>query len=148
MPVITTPGVDPAHSPKSQLQLRVFCCAKVLEVLLNDGWTRAQVEYSFKPPVEDIETFEEFYEAFKSALSCLSGQWHEHSFLMDIQGLLRCSGGPETVLVQDGIKIGNPYRGKPVPPYDFRARWCLSAPSMCGFSGGYQMLFSTKRNFP
>jgi pyruvate formate-lyase/glycerol dehydratase family glycyl radical enzyme len=118
--------VDPAIPGKASfLAGSFFVVPKVLEVLLNNGVDpRTGLEaYSFKPPVEDIETFKEFYEAFKCALSYFISLWHEHSFL---------SGYPkdyydaveilETVLVHDGIKIGKPLsRRKPVPPYDFRA---------------------------
>jgi pyruvate formate-lyase/glycerol dehydratase family glycyl radical enzyme len=118
--------VDPAIPGKASfLAGNFFVVPKVLEVLLNDGVDpRTGLEaYSFKPSVEEIETFEEFYNAFKSALSFFISVWHEHSFL---------SGRPkdyydaveilETVLVHDGIKVGKPLsRRKPVPPYDFRA---------------------------
>jgi len=118
--------VDPAIPGKASfLAGNFFVVPKVLEVLLNDGVdprTGLQA-YSFKPPIEEIETFEEFYKAFESALSHFIALWHEHSFL---------SGRPkdyydaveilETVLVHDGIKVGKPLsRRKPVPPYDFRA---------------------------
>jgi formate C-acetyltransferase len=98
---------------------------KVLEIFLNNGVDpRTGLEAcSVKPFVEECKTFEEFYEAFKSALSYFISLWHEHSFL---------SGHPkdyydaveilETVLMHDGIKTGKPLsRRKPVPPYDFRA---------------------------
>jgi formate C-acetyltransferase len=118
--------VDPAIPGKASfLAGGFFVVPKVLEIFLYDGVDpRTGLEaYSVKRPVEDIETFEEFYEAFKNALSYFIGLWHEHSFL---------SGHPqdyydaveilETVLLQDGIKTGKPLsRRRPVPPYDFRA---------------------------
>jgi formate C-acetyltransferase len=118
--------VDPAIPGKASfLAGSFFVVPKVLEIFLNDGVDpRTGLEaYSFKPLVEDFETFEEFYEAFNIALSYFISLWHEHSFLVaypkdyyDVVEIL------ETVLVQDGIKIGKPLsRRKPVPPYDFRA---------------------------
>lgn len=118
--------VDPAIPGKASfLAGSFFVVPKVLEIFLNDGLDpRTGLEaYPLERPVEDFETFEELYEAFKNTLSHFVSLWHEHSFL---------SGYPkdyydaveilETVLVQDGIKIGKPLsRRKPVPPYDFRA---------------------------
>jgi len=118
--------VDPAIPGKASfLAGSFFVVPKVLEIFMNDGLDpRTGLEAnSFKRSVDDIETFKEFYEAFKSALSYFISLWHEHSFL---------SGYPkdyydaveilETVLMHDGIKMGRPLsRRKPVPPYDFRA---------------------------
>lgn len=118
--------VDPAIPGKASfLAGSFFVVPKVLEIFLNDGIDpRTGLEaYASKAPVEDIKTFEEFYEAFKNVLSHFIGLWHEHSFLSghpkdyyDVVEIL------ETVLMQDGIRTGKPLsRRKPVPPYDFRA---------------------------
>ena len=53
--------------------------------------------------------------------------WHEHSFLTmwnsgDVQSYYDAVEIMETVLMQDGIKVGKPVsKRKAVPPYDFRA---------------------------
>jgi formate C-acetyltransferase len=118
--------VDPAIPGKASfLAGSFFVAPKVLEIFLNNGLDpRTGLDaYSIQLPVEQMNTFDEFYKEFKGALSYFISLWHEHSFL---------SGYPkdyydaveilETVLVHDGIKIGKPLsRRKPVPPYDFRA---------------------------
>lgn len=118
--------VDPAIPGKASfLAGSFFVVPKVLEIFLNDGVDprTGLTAYPCSLPVDEIETFDEFYEAFKSTLSYFIGLWHEHSFLSgrpknyyDVVEIL------ETVLMQDGIKTGKPLsRRKPVPPYDFRA---------------------------
>jgi formate C-acetyltransferase len=118
--------VDPAIPGKASfLAGNFFVAPKVFEIFINDGVDprTGLSAYSFKPSADDLKTFEEFYKAFKGALSYFISLWHEYSFL---------SGYPkdyydaveilETVLVHDGIKIGRPLsRRKPVSPYDFRA---------------------------
>ena len=119
--------VDPAIPGKASfLAGSFFVIPKVLEIFLNDGVDpRTGLEACpFKPRIEDYKTYAEFYEAFKGFLSYFISLWHEHSFLLrgysrdyyDAVEIL------ETVLLQDGIKMGKPLsRRKPVPPYDFRA---------------------------
>jgi pyruvate formate-lyase/glycerol dehydratase family glycyl radical enzyme len=119
--------VDPAIPGKgSFLAGSFFVAPKVLEIFLNNGIDpRTGLEACFlKCPVEDYKTFEEFYEAFTGILSHFISLWHEHSFLVasyskdyyDVVEIL------ETVLMQDGIKVGKPLsKRKPAPPYDFRA---------------------------
>ncbi len=145
--------VDPAIPGKASfLAGSFFVAPKVLEILMNDGVDpRTGLEaYSFKPPVEDMETFEEFYEALKSALSYFISLWHEHSFL---------SGYPkdyydaveilETVLVHDGIKAGKPLsRRKPVSPYDFRAAMVpVGAINVADSLAAIKMLIFDKKKF-
>ena len=119
--------VDPAIPGKASfLAGGFFVAPKVLEILLNEGVDpRTGLDAcSFKPCVEDFETYEEFYEAFKNLLSHFISLWHEHSFLVasyakeyyDVVEIL------ETATMQDGIQVGKPLsKRKPVPPFDFRA---------------------------
>ena len=119
--------VDPAIPGKASfLAGGFFVAPKVLEILLNEGVDpRTGLDTcSFKPCVEDFETYEEFYEAFKNLLSHFISLWHEHSFLVasyakeyyDVVEIL------ETATMQDGIQVGKPLsKRKPVPPFDFRA---------------------------
>ena len=77
--------VDPAIPGKASfLAGGFFVAPKVLEILLNEGVDpRTGLDAcSFKPCVEDFETYEEFYEAFKNLLSHFISLWHEHSFLV------------------------------------------------------------------
>jgi pyruvate formate-lyase/glycerol dehydratase family glycyl radical enzyme len=119
--------IDPAIPGKgSFLAGSFFVAPKVLEIFLNNGVDpRTGLEAcSLKTRVEDCKTFEEFHQAFTGILSYFISLWHEHSFLVasyskdyyDVVEML------ETVLMQDGIKVGKPLsKRKPVPPYDFRA---------------------------
>ncbi len=118
--------VDPAIPGKASfLAGSFFVVPKVLEIFLNDGLDpRTELQaWSFKSGIEEFVSFEEFFQAFKNALSHFISLWHEHSFLggypkdyYDAVEIL------ETVLMRDGIKTGKPLsRRKPVPPYDFRA---------------------------
>jgi pyruvate formate-lyase/glycerol dehydratase family glycyl radical enzyme len=119
--------VDPAIPGKASfLAGMFFVMPKVLEIFMNNGIDpRTGLEAGpFKPEVEKYNTFEELYAAFKNFLAHFISLWHEHTFLLrgnsrdyyDAVEIL------ETMLLQDGIKVGKPLsRRKPVPPYDFRA---------------------------
>ena len=118
--------VDPAIPGKASfLAGSFFVAPKVLEIFLNDGVDpRTGLEAcSFEPNVEDFKTFDEFYEAFKNVLSDFISLWHEHSFIGAYsKGYYDAVEILETVLMQDGIRVGKPLsRRRPVPPYDFRA---------------------------
>jgi pyruvate formate-lyase/glycerol dehydratase family glycyl radical enzyme len=119
--------VDPAIPGKASfLAGSFFVAPKVLEILLHNGVDpRTGLDACLlKTRVEDFETYEEFYEAFKNLLSHFISLWHEHSFLVasyakeyyDVVEIL------ETATMQDGIRVGKPLsKRKPVPPFDFRA---------------------------
>jgi pyruvate-formate lyase len=105
--------VDPAIPGKASfLAGSFFVAPKVLEIFLNEGVDpRTGLEaYSFKPRVEDFETYDEFYKAFTNILSHFISLWHEHSFLVasyskeyyDVVEIL------ETAMMQDGIRVGKP----------------------------------------
>jgi len=106
-----------------------FVVPKVFEIFLNDGVDpRTGLEIRpGQPGVEEYRTFEDFYAAFKASLSHFIGLWHEHSFLLnghqgDIQSYYDVVEILDTMLMQDGIKIGKPLTKRDAaPPYDFRA---------------------------
>ncbi len=122
--------VDPAIPGKASFLAGLFFVVpKVLEIFMNNGIDpRTGLEAGpFKPDIEEYETFEDFYAAFKSFLSYFISLWHEHSFLLrghsgDIQQYYDAVEIIETMLTPDGIKTGKPLSKKDaVPPYDFRA---------------------------
>jgi formate C-acetyltransferase len=122
--------IDPAIPGKvSFLAGLFFVVPKVLEIFLNDGIDpRTGLEAGpFKPNIENYKTFEELYDAFKQFLVYFIELWHEHSFLLnghsgDIQSYYDAVEILDTVLMQDGIKMGKPLSKRDaVPPYDFRA---------------------------
>jgi formate C-acetyltransferase len=121
--------VDPAIPGKqSFLAGLFFVVPKVLEIFLNNGVDpRTSLEVGLsKPNVEEYKTFDDFYMAFKTALSYFISLWHEHSFLLagrsgDIFSYNDVVDILDTVLMSDGIKMGKPLSKRDgVPPYDFR----------------------------
>ena len=122
--------VDPAVPGKqSFLAGLFFVVPKVLEIFLNNGTDpRTGLDVGpGKPDIESYKTFDEFYTGFKDYLKYYIGIWHEHSFLVsgrsgDVYGYYNIVELIETVLMQDGIKMGKPLSIRnPVSPYDFRA---------------------------
>jgi len=122
--------VDPAIPGKASFLAGLFFVVpKVFEIFLNNGVDpRTGLEIRpGQPGVEEYRTFEDFYAAFKASLSYFIGLWHEHSFLLnghqgDIQSYYDVVEILDTMLMQDGIKIGKPLTKRDaVPPYDFRA---------------------------
>jgi formate C-acetyltransferase len=122
--------VDPAIPGKASFLAGLFFVVpKVFEIFLNDGIDpRTGLEIRpGQPSSEEYKTFEDFYIAFKVCLSHFISLWHEHSFLLkghsgDIQSYYDVVEILETMLMQDGIKIGKPLtKRNAIPPYDFRA---------------------------
>jgi pyruvate formate-lyase/glycerol dehydratase family glycyl radical enzyme len=122
--------VDPAIPGKASFLAGLFFVVpKVLEIFLNDGVDpRTGLEIRpGQPSIEEYKTFEDFYAAFKACLSHFIGLWHEHSFLLnghsgDIQSYYDVVEILDTMLMQDGIKVGKPLtKRNAVQPYDFRA---------------------------
>jgi formate C-acetyltransferase len=122
--------IDPAIPGKASFLAGLFFVVpKVLEIFLNDGVDpRTGLEAGpFKPNTENYKTFAEFYDGFKQFMVYFIELWHEHSFLLnghngDIQSYYDAVEILDTVLMQDGIKVGKPLTKRDaVPPYDFRA---------------------------
>jgi len=122
--------IDPAIPGKASFLAGLFFVVpKVLEIFINDGIDpRTGLEAGpFKPNTENYKTFKELYDAFKQFLVYFIELWHEHSFLLnghsgDIQSYYDTVEILDTVLMQDGIKMGKPLSKRDaVPPYDFRA---------------------------
>ena len=121
--------LDPAIPGKASfLAGGFFVVPKVFEIFLNNGVDpRSGLDVGLiEPVVEDCKTFEGFNTAFQKFLAHCIGIWHEHSsFLGYSRDLTRYYDAVEiidTMLVQEGIKIGKPLSRRPaVPPYDFRA---------------------------
>ncbi len=122
--------VDPAIPGKASFLAGLFFVVpKVLEIFLNNGKDpRTGLEVGpADTSVEEYETYEDFYAAFKALLKYFIGLWHEHSFLLngysgDIQDYYDAVEILDTALMEDGITMGKPLsKRKPVPPYDFRA---------------------------
>jgi len=122
--------IDPAIPGKASFLAGLFFVVpKVLEIFINDGIDpRTGLEAGpFKPNTENYKTFKELYDAFKQFLVYFIELWHEHSFLLnghsgDIQSYYDAVEILDTVLMQDGIKMGKPLSKRDaVPPYDFRA---------------------------
>ncbi len=122
--------VDPAIPGKASfLAGSFFIMPKVLEIFLNNG-VDPRTGLKVGPGtinVEEYAAYEDFYTAFKASLKYFIGLWHEHSFLIngysgDIQNYSDAIDILDTVLMEDGIRIGKPLsKRKAVPPYDFRA---------------------------
>jgi len=122
--------LDPAIPGKASfLAGSFFVVPKVLEIFLNNGIDpRTKLEAGpFKSDIENYKTFDELYADFKSFLSHFISLWHEHSFLTlgyfrDNQSYYDGVEILESILSEDGIKIGKPLsKRKAQPPYDFRA---------------------------
>ncbi|MEM2867928.1 MAG: pyruvate formate lyase family protein [Candidatus Bathyarchaeia archaeon] len=108
---------------------RFFVVPKVLEIFMNGGVDpRTGIELCpFKVNVEDFNTFDEFYSAFKQYLSYFINLWHEQ-VVIESYDTLGCPSYYdaveiiETVLLHDGIRVGKPLsKRRAVPPYNFRA---------------------------
>ena len=122
--------VDPAIPGKASfLAGSFFVVPKILEIFLNNGIDpRTGLEAGpGKLNVEEYQTFDELYTAFKNFLSYFISLWHEHSFLTkwnsgDVHSYYDAVEIIDTVLMKDGIKVGKPISKRDaVPPYDFRA---------------------------
>ncbi len=122
--------VDPAIPGKqSFLAGLFFVVPKVLEIFLNNG-IDPRTGLNIGPDISDVETFKtfsDFYDGFKKYLKHFIGIWHEHSFLVsgrsgDVYGYNDIVEMVETLLMQDGVRMGKPLSNRDaVPPYDFRA---------------------------
>ena len=122
--------VDPAIPGKASFLAGLFFVVpKVFEIFLNNGVdprTGLAVGPE-KPDVENYKTFEDLSTDFEKYLSYFIGLWHEHSFLLkghsgDIERYYDAVEIMDTVLMQDGVKMGKPIsKREAVPPYDFRA---------------------------
>jgi pyruvate formate-lyase/glycerol dehydratase family glycyl radical enzyme len=122
--------VDPAIPGKASFLAGSFLVIpKIFEMFLNNGVDpRTGMEAGpFKPKVEEYQTFDELYTAFKDYMTHFISLWHEHSFLTkwntgDVHSYYDAVEVIDTVLMKDGVKVGKPISKRDaIHPYDFRA---------------------------